>query len=136
MADKIDLQILKILKEDGRKKVTEIGKDIGLSEAAVRKRITAMTKSGIINGFSVKLGKKAITALIYISREKNENSNDFFDNLKKMTEVLTVYRTTSETDYVLHCAFLSIEHFNSFVDNISALDGVIDTKSKLILRES
>jgi len=54
--DKTDRQIILILKDDGRAGYSDIGKKIGLSEGAVRKRIKTLTDSGVIRKFTAKIG--------------------------------------------------------------------------------
>ena len=51
-----DKQILKILKNDGRAGYGAIGKKVGLSEGAVRKRIKTLADAGVIRKFTVKIG--------------------------------------------------------------------------------
>jgi DNA-binding Lrp family transcriptional regulator len=54
--DDIDREIIRILKDDGRATYSEMGKRIGLSEGAVRKRIKALIDSGVIRRFTIKIG--------------------------------------------------------------------------------
>lgn len=49
--DALDKQILASLKENARATFFEIGKQIGLSRVAVKNRIEAMEKSGVIQGY-------------------------------------------------------------------------------------
>jgi len=53
--DKTDLKIIKMLEEDGRRPCTEMAETIGLSESAVRKRISALQRNGVIRKFTVKV---------------------------------------------------------------------------------
>jgi len=65
--DDTDREIIKILKNNGRATYGDIGKKVGLSEGAVRKRIKALVDSGVIRNFTVKVGltegAEAITLL-------------------------------------------------------------------------
>jgi len=46
--DEISKQIIEQLQHDGRKSYAEIGKVVGLSEAAVRQRVQKLTESGVM----------------------------------------------------------------------------------------
>lgn len=46
--DEISKQIIEQLQHDGRKSYAEIGKVVGLSEAAVRQRVQKLTDSGVM----------------------------------------------------------------------------------------
>ncbi|MEM3641348.1 MAG: Lrp/AsnC family transcriptional regulator [Candidatus Bathyarchaeia archaeon] len=53
--DEIDIKILEMLEEDGRKPFTEIAQKLNLSEASVRKRVSALQKKGVIKKFTIKV---------------------------------------------------------------------------------
>ncbi|MCT1479663.1 Lrp/AsnC family transcriptional regulator [Microbacterium sp. p3-SID336] len=46
--DAISKTIIELLQEDGRRSYSDIGRVVGLSEAAVRQRVQRLTESGII----------------------------------------------------------------------------------------
>jgi len=46
--DDVSKAIIKQLQEDGRRSYAEIGKAVGLSEAAVRQRVQKLTESGVM----------------------------------------------------------------------------------------
>jgi Lrp/AsnC family transcriptional regulator for asnA, asnC and gidA len=58
--DEIDIEILQMLEEDGRKSFTEIAEELNLSESTVRKRVLAMQKEGIIKKFTVKVDPRRL----------------------------------------------------------------------------
>ncbi len=65
--DETDKEIIRLLKQAGRAGYSKIGKQIGLSEGAVRKRIKLLADAGVIRKFTVKVsaaeGAEAITLL-------------------------------------------------------------------------
>jgi len=68
MIDEIDKKILEILQKNARIPYTQIAKKIGLSEGAIRKRIDALEKKGIIRKYVAvvdprKIGYNNITLL-------------------------------------------------------------------------
>ena len=58
--DDIDLKILEELKRNGRATASEISKAVSLSVPATAERIRKMERSGIIEGYLVKINQKAL----------------------------------------------------------------------------
>ena len=50
--DEIDRSILKLLRQDARRPVSEIARAIGLSAAPVSRRIERLEKTGVIRGYT------------------------------------------------------------------------------------
>ncbi|WJL96089.1 Lrp/AsnC family transcriptional regulator [Microbacterium sp. ET2] len=46
--DEVSKAIIELLQEDGRRSYADIGKSVGLSEAAVRQRVQRLTESGVM----------------------------------------------------------------------------------------
>lgn len=68
MIDEIDKKIIGILQKNARTPYTEIAKKVGLSEGAVRKRVSSLEEKGIIKKYIAiidpkKLGYENITIL-------------------------------------------------------------------------
>ena len=66
MVDELDLKILAMLKEDGRRPFTEMAKKLGLNVSTIRKRVLALQTQGVIKKFTVeieplKIGIKTIS---------------------------------------------------------------------------
>jgi Lrp/AsnC family transcriptional regulator for asnA, asnC and gidA len=53
--DKMDLKILKMLEEDGRRSFTDIAEKLKVSESTVRKRVMALQRKGILKKFTIKV---------------------------------------------------------------------------------
>jgi Lrp/AsnC family transcriptional regulator for asnA, asnC and gidA len=53
--DQTDIRILELLEEDARRSYTEIAQRLHVSESAIRKRVTAMQKEGVITRFTIKM---------------------------------------------------------------------------------
>lgn len=68
MIDEIDVKIIELLQKNARIPYTEIAKEVGLSEGAIRKRVDALEKKGIIKKYVAvidprKVGYNSITIL-------------------------------------------------------------------------
>ena len=68
MLDEIDMKIIDMLQKNARTPYTQIAKEVGLSEGAIRKRVDALEKNGIIRKYVAvidprKVGYNSITIL-------------------------------------------------------------------------
>jgi DNA-binding Lrp family transcriptional regulator len=53
--DEKDERIIEMLEEDGRKSYNDMAEKLGMSEAAVRKRVQALMLKGVIKEFAMRL---------------------------------------------------------------------------------
>ena len=53
--DRVDLEILKMLQEDGRIPFTDIAQKLKLSESTIRKRVQALQRKGVIRRITVEI---------------------------------------------------------------------------------
>jgi Lrp/AsnC family transcriptional regulator for asnA, asnC and gidA len=58
--DKLDLEILRMLRVDSRIPFTEIAQKLKLSESTIRKRVQALQKKGVIEKFTVEINPSKI----------------------------------------------------------------------------
>jgi DNA-binding Lrp family transcriptional regulator len=133
--DKIDKKIIEILKENGRATYINIGKKVGLSEGAVRKRIKTLVNSRVIRRFTVKIefteGAEAIT-LLHIN--PSFPTSEICEILKKFPNIETIYEVTGQYDIAVIISALSIAEVNGCVEKIRRLDGIANTNTMIILR--
>lgn len=133
--DDTDREIIKILKNDGRATYSNIGKKVGLSEGAVRKRIKALTDSGVIRRFTVKVGlTEGAEAITLLSVSPSFPTSDVSNVLKKFPNVETVYEITGQYDIAVIISGLNIAEVDECLEKIRRLDGVVNTNTMIILR--
>lgn len=133
--DEVDLKILEILKKDGRKPFVDIGKALGLSEGAVRRRVKLMQEKGVIERFTIELSKDfVVNAISFIYFEKGERSKDTLQKIAEMENVETIYELTGRIDAVALISAKNISELNKCIDEIRRLEGVKATETAVILR--
>ena len=133
--DVTDKSIIEILKLDGRATYSDIGKRIGLSEGAVRKRIKALVDSGIIKRFTVKVGLiEGAEAIALLSVDPSLPTSEVSLALKQFSNVETVYEITGEYDIAVTISGLNITEVNECLEKIRRLNGVANTNTMIILR--
>ena len=134
--DDRDEKILELLKDDGRASYMDIGKRVGLSEGAVRKRIKAMVESRTISKFTVQLGfTKGAKALTLVSVNPRLPTSVVSENLKKIPGVEIVYEVTGQYDIAAVISTLNVADVNQCVEEIRTVKGVSNTNTMIVLRQ-
>ncbi|MEK4059180.1 MULTISPECIES: Lrp/AsnC family transcriptional regulator [Paenibacillus] len=100
--DHVDKQILFHLQSQARISMTELGKNVGLSQPAVTERVKRMEEKGIISEYRTiispeKIGKQAAAYILFHSRD----CNAFLDFCRAAPDVVECYRISGEHNYLL-----------------------------------
>ncbi len=134
--DKTDEQILRILREDSRLAFVEIASKVGLSEAAVRRRVSNLVKEGSIRRFTIDVEEPqtATSAITYVSVSPSCPTADVSKELKSVKGVDTIYETTGPFDIAAIIRGASISDVNKSVEEIRRLEGVLKTETTIVLR--
>ena len=133
--DEIDLKIIDILKRDGRKSFVEIGKELGLSEGAVRRRVKILQEKGVIKRFTVELNREyVINAVSFISFDKGGQTKELVEKISQIDSVDSVYEITGRFDAMALISAKNVLELNKCVDDIRRLPGVRNTETAVILR--
>lgn len=133
--DQIDQKIINILKEDARKPFVEIADAVGLSEGAVRRRVSNLVRSGSIKRFTIEEGQdKGASAITLISVNPATPTSGVAERLKRLKGVDVVYEITGEYDIAAIVSAPTIAEANRCIDDVRKVDGVATTNTVIILR--
>ena len=118
--DAIDRRILRVLQEDAKLSVAEIGERVGLSSTPCWKRIQRMEIDGVITGTValVDQNKIGLGLSVFVSVESGDHSNawlkKFAEAVRSMPEVLEFYRMAGDVDYMLRLVVADMESYDFF----------------------
>ncbi|MEK6807787.1 MAG: Lrp/AsnC family transcriptional regulator [Nanoarchaeota archaeon] len=99
-----DIEIIKILENDGRMPLLKLAKKVGLSHETIRYKINRLLKAGVIQKFTVRINKRALgyqiygVVLIAISNYTKENWDEFFNFLMQHPNIVNVEKVTGNYD--------------------------------------
>jgi DNA-binding Lrp family transcriptional regulator len=131
----IDRRILEILKIDSRKSFVDIGKDLNLSESAVRRRVKNLLRAGIIKRFTLEVDTGENTsAITLLSVDSSADTVVVTTRLLAIHGVKIVYEITGQFDIAAIISASSISEINQSVDLIRHIDGISDTNTVIILK--
>ena len=122
--DRTDLQILKILQEDGRITVKELARRVHLSPTPVFDRMRRLEASGIIERYTTvlnadKLGQGFIVfCSVKLRRMGKDIAHDFIDRIQDIPEVAECYNISGEFDFLLKIYAPDMHYYNEFLINV------------------
>ncbi|MBF4569676.1 Lrp/AsnC family transcriptional regulator [Plantibacter sp. VKM Ac-2880] len=128
--------IIEQLQTDGRRSYAEIGKAVGLSEAAVRQRVQKLTESGVIQIVAVtdpmQLG---FTRQAMIGVRVAGDTRVVADRLAGLAAVDYVVLTAGSFDLLVEVVCEDDEELIALLnDDIRTIDGVAGTETFVYLR--
>lgn len=137
--DATDYAILEILKEDGRCSYSDIAEQVSLSRVAVRERIAAMKKDGIIHGFTVVIDAKAYQRLASVFMDVEVEPSKLVTVARKLAakeEIAIVSQHTGMTGLHVHAYIDNVDCLSQFLEEeIYSIDGVKSIQSHLLIRQ-
>ena len=133
--DELNQKIMEILKKDSRTSFVDIGKAIGLSEAAVRRRVQNLIEKNTISKFTIEVSEQqGASAITLITTDPHILTQKMTEQLRNMKGVDTVYEITGQYDIAVILSGPSIAEINACIDDVRRINGVANTNTLIILR--
>ena len=139
--DEIDRKILRLLQDNCRLSIADIGDKVGLSASACHRRISLLEKNGVIENYTARLnGEKLGYNMTFYVEVSLESQNDavlsaFEKAALGRPEVLECYLTTGEADYLIKVAAPDTKSYERiYKRTIAALPHVSRIQSSLVMK--
>jgi Lrp/AsnC family transcriptional regulator, regulator for asnA, asnC and gidA len=133
LLDKSNRRIIEILQEDGRRSFTSIGRDLGMSEAAVRARVQRMTEAGVLSVVAVtdplRLGFE-VMALIAVQAT---DLTRVADEVSEWAETSYVVIAAGAYDLLVEVVCEDNSDLLRVVERLRSVDGVRSTETFMYL---
>ncbi len=136
MLDEKDRKIIEILLENGRATFTEMAKRIGITEAAIRKRVKRLEEIGVLKKYTAIVDNKllgySILGLVGVDAES--------DKLLKIANTIAendwakkVWITTGDHMIMIEIWAKDNREFMQIIEEIGKLDGVSKVCPAIVL---
>ena len=122
--DKFDRSILDLMQQSNRTTSDQIAEQIGLSSAAVQRRIKRLREQQIIQAdvsiVNPKAIGRAVTLIVQVTleRERADLMDQFKKEMKKKPEVQQCYYVTGSADFILILTAFDMEDYEQFTRDI------------------
>lgn len=135
--DEVDNKIIAALRQDGRKSNVELGREIGVSEGTIRKRVARLIQEGVMQVIAVanpqKLGYQ-IEVMIGIHCDI-EKVKEIADHLASLEEIRTTSIASGVYDIIMVALFRNNDELLDFLLNkLSNTPGIRKTETSYLLR--
>ena len=139
--DEFEVKMLEALQRDGRKPVSELAQEIGLSTTPCARRFDALREAGIIKGFQAVIGRRAVGLMVEVfiqvrlTSHADGSPEAFIAAVERMDEVSACWTMTGEHDFLMHVMVPTVDDLNDFVmHRLMRLKGVRDVHTQLVLQ--
>lgn len=135
MLDDIDHRLIAELRANSRTPVAELARRLRVNRSTVVSRIERLVDSGVVEGFTVRLGndvdRDAVRGVTMISSEPNRGQ-DVVREIRGYPEVEQLHSTTGAWDLVVQLRCNSLSEFDLALERIRAVPGVRETQTSLL----
>ena len=135
--DATDLEILDLLRADGRATLAAMGARVSLSSPAVKRRIDRLEALGVIRGYTVLLDHakvgRPLEAFTEIRFAGNTKVDDIAGVATDLPEVQAVFTMAGDPDALVWMRVSDVEHLKRVVDQLRRSGKVVGTKTLMVL---
>lgn len=138
--DRIDLQILQDLQEDGRITNVELARRAGISAPPCLRRVRALEEAGYIKGYHADLEAEALGfevtffALVGLDSQSEAVLNGFEHLVAGWAEVRECHMARGPDDFVLRLVARNTAHENELTQRLTSAPHVVTVKTIQVIR--
>lgn len=134
--DKLDRELIAILRNDGRAPLSKIADILKVSRGTVQNRIDRLLESGTLLGFTIRVREDsepdAIRALMMIE-VIGKSTTEVIRKLRGMPELQTLHTTNGSWDLVAEIHTSSLMDFDRVLREVRIIDGILNSETSILL---
>ena len=138
--DSIDLQILDILRSNGKAGIKEIASQIGLTVSPTFERIKRMERGGVILSYTINVLKKAIgkNLQVFCQVSLKEHNAEliavFEEQVVGLPEVTACYHVAGNQDYILLIEVDDMNEYETFLKHkLATIPDISNVQSSFVM---
>ncbi len=138
--DRIDRQILTLLRQDGRMSHAAIAKEVGLSGPAVHERVRKLEQNGVIAGYTAILDPEELDrSHVAFAQITLSEGNEFADDepivarICDEPDVLEFHRIAGQDCYLIKIRTATNKDLEKILRRIRSIRGVARSRTTIVL---
>ena len=138
--DRIDLNILRILQQEGRISYVELADKVGLSTTPCMERVKRLEQDHVIEGYQAVVNPSAVglNLLVFVEISLHYQSPTAFDDFKQavseLPNIMECHLVSGQSDYLLKARISEMSEYRQLLgDLLVNLPGIKESKSYIVM---
>ncbi|KQZ93857.1 AsnC family transcriptional regulator [Mesorhizobium sp. Root157] len=134
--DDLDKRLVTLLRHQGRRSISDLAVDLGVSRATVRSRMARLEKSGDIVGYTVILRADAVDQPvrgIMLIEIEGHAADRVIRALGGFSEISQVHTTNGRWDLVIELGTGTLTDLDTVLRKIRLIPGITGSETSLLL---
>jgi DNA-binding Lrp family transcriptional regulator len=134
--DDLDQRIVTILRHNGRRNISDLAAELGISRATVRSRIESMERRGDIVGYTVILRSDAVAMPVRgltLIEVEGRMADRVVAALAGFPEVGAVHTTNGKWDLIVEISARSLAELDAVLRRLRLIAGITASETNLLL---
>lgn len=134
--DHIDTELLAALQENGRLRLEELARRVGLSPSSVHDRLKRLQREGIIRKWTVMVAPEALglTILAFVGVRASRPCSELVEALAHIPEIEECHSVAGPLSFHLKLRAQSTEHLLQLIERLKRIPGVETTETLVVLK--
>jgi len=138
--DAVDTRIIALLQQNARRTFGDIGKDVGLSAPAVKRRIDRLEACGVIRGYTAIVDHAclglSVEAFAELRFAGSTRVDDIEDIALDVPEVHAIFTVAGDPDALAWIRVSDVQNLKRVIDRLRGTGKVTGTKTLMVLSSS
>jgi Lrp/AsnC family leucine-responsive transcriptional regulator len=138
--DDTDDRILELLQQNARRTFGDIGRQVGLSAPAVKRRVDRLEASGVIRGYTAVIDHAHLGQLVEAFAELRFAGSTRVDDIEEIAhdvpEVQAIFTVAGDPDALAWIRVSDVPDLKRVIDRLRSSGKVVGTKTLMVLGSS
>lgn len=132
----LDERLITLLRHDGRRSISDLAAELGVSRATVRTRMERLQQSGEILGYTVILRGDTVDLPvrgIMLIEVEGHAADKVIRSLSGLPEISAVHTTNGRWDLIVELGATSLTDLDAVLRRIRLIPGITGSETNLLL---
>ena len=134
--DKLDQELIALLREDGRAPVAKLATILNVTRATVQARLDRLLDSGAVLGFTIRAredhGTDGVRAIMMIE-VSGKSTTAVVKRLRGLPELRSLHSTNGKWDLVAQLSAKNLADFDRVLGEVRVVDGITNSETSILL---